>query len=186
MTKLTKRQQEILQLIQSHISATGSPPTRAEIAKAMGFRSPNAAEDHLKALARKGAIELVPGTSRGIRLPGNISGIPIVKVDRLGPHPILDDHHIVGTCRLDRNFFMPAIDYLLQFSHKIPELSLLEGDYLAIHQTQSCQNGQLVLARLNQELIVHHVSPELFQQQLNIEGLVVGVLRNLTKNPLLS
>lgn len=162
MTKLTKRQQEILNLIQSHISATGSPPTRAEIAKTMGFKSPNAAEDHLKALARKGVIELVPGTSRGIRLASNVSGIPIIKVERLSlSQPILSENHISSTCRLDRSFFKPSIDYLLQFSHKgIPDFSILEGDYLAIHQTHELQPGQVMLVRLNQELLVRRFSSD--------------------------
>lgn len=188
MTKLTRRQQEILTLIQSHMEATGSPPTRAEIAKAMGFRSPNAAEDHLRALARKGVIELIPSTSRGIRLAQGTSGIPIVKMDRILTHqPILSDAHLDGTCRLDRSFFNPPIDYILQTSNKgIPELNIQEGDYLAIHQTQEARPGQIVLMRLNQELTVRRYSPDVQYQNRPIEGWVVGVIRNLTKNPLLS
>ncbi len=188
MTKLTKRQQEILNLIESHMAASGSPPTRAEIAKTMGFRSPNAAEDHLRALARKGVIELVPGTSRGIRLIRGVTGIPIVKIDRIGAsQPIFSENHIIATCKLDRSFFKPSINYLLQFTHKaIPELCILEGDYLAISQTSEIFPGQLMLIRSNQEVTVRHISIDMQHHNLVIEGLVVGVFRNLTKHPLLS
>jgi len=187
MTKLTKRQQEIFSLIQSHMAATGSPPTRAEIAKTMGFRSPNAAEDHLRALARKGVIELVPGTSRGIRLAHNIGGIPIVKIERVGfNQPILSQHSTEDICKLDRHFFNTSIDYLLHFSHKaILDLGILEGDYLAIHQTQELYPGQLMLVRLNQEITVRRYSQDAQYQNPTIEGLVVGVIRSLTKTPLL-
>jgi len=184
MTKLTKRQQEILALIQSHMSSTGSPPTRAEIAKTMGFRSPNAAEDHLRALARKGVIELIPGTSRGIRLANPINGIPVIKVERVAlSQPIFSENHMAGTWQLERSFFKPSIDYLLHFSKKAPDLNILEGDYLAIHQTTDLQPEQIMLARLNQEIIVRRVTSEPLPHNLIIEGLVVGVIRLLTKNP---
>ncbi len=188
MSKLTKRQQEILALIESHITATGSPPTRAEIAKTMGFRSPNAAEDHLRALARKGVIELVPGTSRGIRLTRAVGGIPIIKIDRIiATQQILSDHHIIGTCKLDRLFFKLSIDYLLHYSLKeIPELNIVEGDYLAIHQTQEASTGQIVLMRANQEIIVRTFTSETQHQNLSLEGIVVGIIRSLTRNALLS
>lgn len=188
MTKLTKRQQEILNLIESHMMATGSPPTRAEIAKTMGFRSPNAAEDHLRALARKGVIELVPGTSRGIRLARTLGGIPIVKIDQvISSQPILSENHIEGICKLDKAFFKPSIDYLLHYVHKeIPELNIQEGDYLAVYQTQEMIQGQIILARLNQEIVIRRYTLETPHQNLVIEGLVIGVIRSLTKNPLLS
>ena len=184
--KLTKRQQEILNLIQSHIDAAGSPPTRAEIAKTMGFRSPNAAEDHLRALARKGVIELVPGTSRGIRLAKSSGGIPIVKMDRVvSNQPILSENHINGTCRLDRNFFKPGIDFLLQVSHKgNPELHITEGDYLAIHQTQEIRSGQIVLTRLNHEINIRRYTADAHSQNLVIEGLVIGIIRTLNQTSL--
>ncbi|HXH55473.1 MAG TPA: transcriptional repressor LexA [Gammaproteobacteria bacterium] len=179
--KLTKRQQEILDLIQSHIHAAGSPPTRAEIAKTMGFRSPNAAEDHLRALARKGVIELVPGTSRGIRLLKMGGDIPLVKMDRiLSNQPILSEPHLDGTCKLDRNFFKPSIDFLLQVSHKgYPELHIAAGDYLAIHQTQEIPSGQLALTRLNHEINIQRYTTDNIPQNLIIEGLVIGIIRTL-------
>jgi repressor LexA len=184
--KLTKRQQEILDLIQSHINAAGSPPTRAEIAKTMGFRSPNAAEDHLRALARKGVIELVPGTSRGIRLLKTTGGIPIVKMDRIVSHqPILSDNHLEGTCKLDRHFFKPSIDFLLQVSHKeYPEHHIAVGDYLAIHQTQEIHSGQLAVTRLNHEINIQRYTTDNFPQNLIIEGLVIGVIRTLNHTSL--
>ncbi len=186
MTKLTKRQQEILNLIEAHLNATGSPPTRAEIAKTMGFRSPNAAEDHLRALARKGVIELVPGTSRGIRLTSNMGGIPIVKMSSISMgHPVLSEGHIDSRCKLDRSFFKPAIDYLLHLTHKsVPDLSISEGDYLAIHQTQEIAAGQIALLRVNQEIMIRRYSPELQYPNLVIEGLVIGVIRSLSKSSL--
>lgn len=181
MIKLTKRQQEILDLIQSHIQTIGSPPTRAEIAKTMGFRSPNAAEDHLRALARKGVIDLVPGTSRGIRLSKVASGIPIVKMDRIDfNQPLLSDAHIDGLCKLDRNFFKPGVDFLLHMTHKgYPELHINAGDYLAIHQTQEISTNQIVVARLNHEINIQRYSTNTVDQNLIIEGLVIGVIRTL-------
>lgn len=184
--KLTKRQQEILDLIQSHIHASGSPPTRAEIAKTMGFRSPNAAEDHLRALARKGVIELVPGTSRGIRLSKTTGGIPIVKMDRMLPHqPILSDSHLEGTCKLDRHFFKPGIDFLLHVSHKAyPELHIAIGDYLAVHQTQEIPSGQLIVTRSNHEISIQRYNADNFSRNVIIEGLVIGVIRTLNQTSL--
>ena len=190
MTKhtLTHRQQEILSLIQSHMADTGSPPTRAEIAKLMGFRSPNAAEDHLKALARKGVIELVPGTSRGIRLTTSTSGIPIIRMDRLSMgQPLLSEQHIESTCRLDRNFFKPSIDFLLQYTQRNnPEFGILENDYLAVHQIREVSKGQIALVRVNQELVLRRFAEDSQSLSHSVEGLVVGVIRSLTKNPLLS
>jgi len=187
MTKLTERQQEILSLIESHMNATGSPPTRAEIAKIMGFKSPNAAEDHLRALARKGVIELVPGTSRGIRLIQTGNGIPVIKIDRLSSPFTITDTPIENTCKLDRNFFKPSIDFILHFTHKgIPDLNILENDYLAIHCTQEIHSGQIVLLRIQQELILKRFATDLQYQNSQIEGLVVGLIRPLTSNSFLS
>ncbi len=180
MSKLTKRQQEILNLIQSHIRATGSPPTRAEIAKTMGFRSPNAAEDHLRALARKGAIELVPGTSRGIRMAQS-AGIPIVSKIQ-GKTAVLAEENIMGTVsRLDRNLFHPQIDFLYRVSGN-PQQSqgIVNGDYLAIHQTHDLKPNQLALLRINNELTIRSYSPEVQSQHPIVEGLVVGVIRSLS------
>lgn len=185
MTKLTKRQQEILNLIQSHIRKTGSPPTRAEIAKTMGFRSPNAAEDHLRALARKGVIELVPGTSRGIRL-AQISGIPIISKIQ-GKTVILADEHIEGNAsHIDRNLFQPNIDFLFRVSTNQQQAQgILNGDYLAIHQTNSIKLNQLALLRINNEVSIRPFTSEIQAQHPVVEGLVVGVIRNFS-NSLLS
>ena len=112
MENLTPRQAEVLAFIKSHIDDTGYPPTRADIAKELGFKSANASEEHLKALARKGAIEIIPGTSRGIKLPES-EGIPIVGRVAAG-NPILAQEHIEDYCELPASFFNPAADYLLQ------------------------------------------------------------------------
>lgn len=177
-TKLTKRQNEILSLIQSHIAKTGSPPTRAEIAKTMGFKSPNAAEDHLRALAKKGAIELVPGTSRGIRLPK--SGVPLVNI-RVGKQPLLTEEQIKEYTRVEKNLFHPRIDFLIQAtSAEYQSLNILNGDFVAVQQTEKLENGQLAVVRHNQELSIKRFSAELLNQPLTIEGRVVGVIRSLT------
>lgn len=178
MTKLTKRQQEILTLIQSHIRATGSPPTRAEIAKTMGFRSPNAAEDHLRALARKGAIELVAGTSRGIRLAES-AGIPIISRVQ-GKTPILSEENIEGhVTRVDRNLFQPSIDFLYRVSgNQLQSQGISNGDFLAIHQTNNIKSNQLALLRFQNNIEVRPYSAETQSQHPIVEGLVVGVIRS--------
>jgi len=185
MANLTKRQQEILTLIQSHIQTTGSPPTRAEIAKTMGFRSPNAAEDHLRALARKGVIELVPATSRGIRLALS-AGIPVVSKIQ-GKTAILADEHIeCNLPNLDRHLFQPNIDFLYRHrgNQSLPQ-GILNGDYLAIHQTTNIKPNQLALLRMNNEISVRPYTAEIQSQHPIVEGLVIGVIRSLT-SPLLS
>ncbi len=135
--KLTKRQQEILQLIQSHMAATGSPPTRAEIAKQIGFRSPNAAEDHLRALARKGVIELVSGTSRGIRVPHQSIAVPVIKLESLYPRALLNldpkkDSSVAYM--LDPRLFKSPVDFLVLIAQKTSDGDFEAGDYVAIHQ----------------------------------------------------
>jgi len=178
MTKLTKRQNEILVLIQSHMAETGSPPTRAEIAKTMGFKSPNAAEDHLRALARKGVIELVPGTSRGIRLAH--TGIPIIE-QKITKQPLLAEDHIHQYARLERNFFHPEIDCLLRItSSEFQPLNILSGDYVAVQQVDKGQASDIVVIRQNNELNLRRYSSELQMQNPTIEGRVVGVIRSLT------
>lgn len=177
MTKLTKRQNEILTLIQTHMTATGSPPTRAEIAKTMGFKSPNAAEDHLRALARKGVIELVPGTSRGIRLTRQ--GIPII-LQKVSKHPLLNEDNIQGYARLEQNFFQPEINFLLRITtNAYQAMNILSGDYLAVQQTESAATSELVIIRQNQELVLKSFSQELQAHNITIEGRVVGVIRSL-------
>lgn len=199
---LTARQRQILELIRSHIRKTGFPPTRAEIAKALGFRSANAAEDHLRALARRGAIELQPGASRGIRLveggPGD-DALPVVGRVAAGS-PILAVEHIEDYCRVDPDLFRPQAHYLLRVrGSSMRDAGILDGDLLAVHSTPEAKTGQIVVARLGEEVTVkrlrrranwtHRVDllaenpafpplqVDLRVQSLAIEGLAVGVLR---------
>lgn len=198
MIKLTARQEEVLSLIKRNIEETGYPPTRAEIAKELGFRSANAAEEHLKALARKGAIEMVAGASRGIRLPDEATGIPIVGRVAAGS-PILATEHIEEYCNVPQDFFSPSADYLLRVNgESMKDIGIMDGDLLAVHKTDRANNGDIVVARIAEEVTVkryhrkrgsHKVelfpeNPEfqvievdLKQQEFAIEGLSVGVIR---------
>jgi repressor LexA len=149
---LTARQQEILQWIRRHLETTGMPPTRAEIAAGLGFRTASSAEDHLRALAKKGALELLPGASRGLRLrempdlPG--TGLPIVGRVAAG-HPILAAQHIEAHVRLDPALFSPRADYLLRVrGASMKNAGILDGDLLAVHKTSEARNGQIVVARV--------------------------------------
>ena len=198
MYKLTKRQTEILELIKSHIEETGFPPTRAEIARTFGFRSPNAAEEHLRALARKGAIEITPGASRGIRIPGTeYSGLPIVGQVAAGS-PILAQEHIEDHLSINPGFFSPKADFMLRVKGmSMKDIGILDGDLLAVHKTSTATNGQIVVARIEDEVTVKrfeqikdkvylHPENEAFQtievdlnvDSFTIEGLSVGVIRN--------
>ena len=195
---LTPRQAEILALIREYIVDQGHPPTRADIARALGFRSPNAAEDHLRALEKKGAIELLPGASRGIRLLEEEAGLPVVGRVAAG-HPILAQENIEDRYGLDPDVFRPRADYLLRVQgQSMRDIGILDGDLLAVHRTPEASNGQIVVARVEDEVTVkrfkrkskHRVdllpenpdfSPieiDLRYQSLSIEGLGVGVLRN--------
>lgn len=201
--ELTDRQSEILELIRRHIEKTGSPPTRAEICEALGFRSPNAAESHLRALAAKGVIEMTPSASRGIRLvaQGALSpefSLPVVGQVAAG-EPILAVEHIEDHCLVDPRLFKPRADYLLRVrGHSMRGAGILDGDLLAVHRTRRAENGQIVVARVNKKEITvkrfHRRSaylvkllPEnpdfdpieldLRNDTLAIEGLGVGVLR---------
>lgn len=196
MEKLTPRQAEILQFIRDWTEATGFPPTRAEIARRMGFRSANAAEDHLKALARKGAIELMQDVSRGIRLKQG-PGLPVVGRVAAGS-PILAEAHIEGRYRLDPALFQPKADYLLRVrGMSMRDAGILDGDLLAVHRTPEARSGQIVVARLRDEVTVkrlrrrgHEIqllpeNPEFSpivvdprKDELTIEGIGVGVIRN--------
>lgn len=199
--KLTKRQAEILELIKKSIIETGYPPTRAEIAQILGFKSANAAEEHLRALSRKGAIEMVPGASRGIRIIGETleTGLPIVGRVAAGS-PILAAEHIEDHCTLAPEFFSPAADYLLRVSGmSMKNIGILDGDLLAVHRTDQARNGQVVVARIDDEVTVKRfykdgqiillkpenedLSPikvDLRHQEFAIEGLGVGVIRQST------
>ena len=197
--KLTARQQQILSLIRAHIDDTGFPPTRADIAQELGFKSANAAEEHLKALARKGAIEMIPGTSRGIRLVDQQpDGLPLIGRVAAGS-PILAEEHIEDYCDISASFFRPRADYLLQVvGESMQDIGILDGDWLAVHKTSQAQTGDVIVARVDDEVTVKrlrktrsrhviHLEPEnadfnvievdLRDQQFAIEGLSVGVIR---------
>ncbi|MEM6708367.1 MAG: transcriptional repressor LexA [Pseudomonadota bacterium] len=195
--KLTPRQSEILGLIRQYIQSTGYPPTRADIARELGFKSPNAAEEHLKALARKGAIEMIPGTSRGIRLPED-AGLPIVGRVAAG-QPLLAVEHIEDRLDVAAELFRPRADYLLRVEgESMRDVGILDGDLLAVHQAEDAQNGEIVVARVDDEVTVKRfqrgrkrheilliaenpayepIEVDLRTQNFAIEGLSVGVIR---------
>jgi repressor LexA len=196
MTHLTERQAQILQLIRELVETTGIPPTRAEIARTLGFRSVNAAEEHLRALERKGVIEILPGASRGIRLKGNL-GIPVVGRVAAGS-PILAEQHIEGRYQLDRSLFQPPADYLLRVrGMSMRDAGILDGDLLAVHRISEARNGQIVVVRLQDEVTVKRfrrrghevlllpensdfqpIRVDLRRESLAIEGRGVGLIRN--------
>lgn len=198
MTNLTARQAQVLELIKTYLDDTGYPPTRAEIAQELGFRSPNAAEEHLKALARKGAIEMVAGASRGIRIPDHQSGLPIVGRVAAG-NPILAAEHIEDYCDLPSSFFHPPADYLLRVhGMSMRDAGILDGDLLAVQKTEQIRNGQIVVARIDEEVTVKRfrrkgnqatvqllpenedfetIQVDMRDKNFVIEGLAVGVIR---------
>jgi repressor LexA len=161
MKALTTRQQEVYDLIRDHISTTGMPPTRAEIATRLGFRSPNAAEEHLKALARKGVIEIVSGASRGIRLlMEEEAGLPLIGRVAAG-EPLLATQHIEGHYQVDPGMFKPSADFLLRVSGmSMRDIGILDGDLLAVHKTQDVRNGQVVVARIDDEVTVKRLKKQ--------------------------
>ena len=209
MIKLTARQQEILNLIGKSIEKTGFPPTRAEIAAELGFRSVNAAEEHLQALARKGVIEMVPGISRGIRLLQDEGKMSAVETERQGQYtvplvgrvaagsPILAQEHVEKTYQLDPSLFQVRPDYLLKVRGlSMRDIGILEGDLIAVRKTEKARNGQIVVARLGDDVTVKRFrktgsTVELISENpdfqpirvsgesdnFQIEGLVVGLLR---------
>ncbi|PAU66391.1 repressor LexA [Pseudomonas sp. PIC25] len=202
MLKLTPRQAEILAFIKRCLEDNGYPPTRAEIAQELGFKSPNAAEEHLKALARKGAIEMTPGASRGIRIPGfepnnaEEDGLPVIGRVAAGA-PILAQQNVEESCRINPDFFHPRADYLLRVrGMSMKDIGIYDGDLLAVHATREARNGQVVVARLDDDVTVKRfkregnkvwliaenpefapIEVDLEQQNLTIEGLSVGVIR---------
>jgi len=201
MTKLPPRQSEILAFIKRCLEDNGYPPTRAEIAQELGFKSPNAAEEHLKALARKGAIEMTPGASRGIRIPGfepatEENGLPVIGRVAAGA-PILAQQHVEESCQINPSFFQPKADYLLRVhGMSMKDVGIFDGDLLAVHTTREARNGQIVVARIEDEVTVKRfkregskvwllaenpefapIEVDLEQQELVIEGLSVGVIR---------
>jgi repressor LexA len=196
---LTSRQSEVLELIRTCIASQGRPPTRVEIARRLGFRSANAAEDHLRALARKGVIELVPGSSRGIRLVDAVDGLPVVGRVAAGA-PILAEQNIEEYCQVDPTVFHPRADYLLRVrGDSMKGAGILDGDLLAVHRTPHAVNGRIVVARIADEVTVKRfqrrgaivqllpdnpdhasIQIDLRDQTLVIEGQAAGVLRRET------
>ena len=202
MKHLTPRQNEVLELIKECMQQTGMPPTRAEIAMRLGFKSANAAEEHLKALARKGVIHIMPGTSRGIQLLQDEEseeelGLPLIGQVAAG-EPILATEHVEAHYQIDPAMFQPRADFLLRVhGMSMKNIGILDGDLLAVHKTQQVRNGQVVVARLDEDVTVKRfqrkgsqvwllpenedLSPievDLSSQHLTIEGLAVGVIRN--------
>ena len=199
MKALTASQQQVYDLVRDHISQTGMPPTRAEIASQLGFRSPNAAEEHLKALARKGVIEIVSGASRGIRLlmEEEPEGLPLIGRVAAG-EPLLAQEHIESHYQVDPMLFKPSADFLLRVNGmSMKDIGIMDGDLLAVHKTQDVHNGQVIVARIEDEVTVkrfkksgnkielHAENPEfspiivdLREQSFTVEGLAVGVIRN--------
>lgn len=209
MEKLTPKQTEILNYLIEYAEDFGMPPTIEEIRQAMDVSSANGIRDHLRALERKGAIELVPGISRGIRFTGKLSsshiptihptaGLPIVGRVAAGS-PILSEEHIEDHCQLDAALFKQSADFLLRVvGTSMKNIGIYEGDLLAIHKTSKASEGQIVVARVGDEVTVKRFrsqgdkvyleaenedfSPiviDLQREELNIEGVVVGVLRQL-------
>ncbi|MEM0515144.1 transcriptional repressor LexA [Pseudoalteromonas sp. YIC-827] len=201
MRPLTNRQSQILELIKVFIKDTGMPPTRAEIAQTLGFRSANAAEEHLKALAKKGVIRMKPGASRGIQLveeeePEQL-GLPLIGRVAAG-EPILAQEHIESHCQIDPMLFKPAADYLLRVNGmSMKDIGILDGDLLAVHRAQVAENGQVVVARVGDDVTVKRlekagrkvllhaeneefapIEVDLEHESFDIEGLAVGVIRN--------
>ena len=199
---LTPRQQQILEIIRQHIENTGYPPTRAEIAAELGFKSPNAAEEHLRALARKGVIEMISGTSRGIRLlEEEQSGLPLIGRVAAG-EPILAVENIEDYLEVAANMFYPQADYLLRVQGmSMKNVGIMDGDLLAVHKADTAENGQIIVARIEDEVTVKRLKktrkrheimllPEneelepilvdLREQNFAIEGLGVGVIRTQT------
>ncbi|MEX0617692.1 MAG: transcriptional repressor LexA [Pseudohongiellaceae bacterium] len=199
MIKLTPRQSEILSFIREYQVETGYPPTRSEIAGEMGFKSPNAAEDHLRALEKKGAIEILPSTSRGIRLMNEpVPGLPVVGRVAAGS-PLLAAECIDEYCDVPADMFEPPADYLLTVSGtSMIDIGIFEGDLLAVHKTNRANTGDIVVARIDDEVTVKRlqttrsrhriqlvaenpdfapIEVDLRQQQFAIEGISVGVIR---------
>ncbi|WP_372591505.1 transcriptional repressor LexA [Guyparkeria sp.] len=197
---LTARQAEILAFIRDTIDETGMPPTRAEINAALGFRSPNAAESHLRALEKKGVIELLSGRSRGIRLLNASRKDELAVVGRIAAgSPILAEEHVETRVPVNPTLFRPRADYLLRVrGMSMKDVGIMDGDLIAVHRTEEVSNGQIVVARLADEVTVKRyrrrgpkvqlipenpdmspVEVDLRREELIIEGRVVGVLRTL-------
>ena len=199
MSELTPRQREIVKLIQEALRDNGMPPTRAEIATAMGFKSANAAEEHLRALQKKGVLDIIPGASRGIQLKDSLReqmGLPLIGRVAAG-RPMLAEEHIEARYQVDPKIFSPRAHYLLKVrGMSMKDIGILDGDLVAVHRTPEVRNRQVVVARLDNEVTVKRykqdgkivwllpeneefepIRVDLKEQSLIIEGIVVGVLR---------
>ena len=195
---LTARQAEILALIQDFMERCGFPPTRAEIAEKLGFKSANAAEEHLRALERKGILDILPGASRGIQLKqAGLPGLPLIGRVAAGS-PILAEENIKSRHKVDPSLFSPKADYLLKVKgDSMINIGIMDGDLLAVHKTTEARSGQVVVARIDNEVTVKrlkrkdgtisllpendNLQPILVDPQVNdfeIEGLAVGVIRS--------
>ena len=200
---LTSRQSEILDFIRETVKRTGMPPTRAEISTQFGFRSPNAAEEHLRALARKGAIEIASGTALGIQLAEQLSGVmqSIMALPLIGRvaagSPILAEQNVERNLPVDPEMFRPKADYLLKVKGlSMKDIGILDGDLLAVHSQKEARNGQVVVARLENDVTVKRffkkghavqlvaenpdfepIEVDLREDPFEIEGLAVGVIR---------
>lgn len=197
MENLTQRQQQVFDYIVSYQEDNGMPPTRAEIALKLGFKSPNAAEEHLKALARKGAIEMIPGASRGIRIPDSYAGIPIIGNVAAGS-PILAAEHIQDYIDFPGSLFSPKADYLLRVQGiSMKDIGIMEGDLIAVHKTAEVRDGDIIVARVGDDVTVKRyfkqrnrvtlvaenddfadIEVDLSVDEFAIEGKYVGVIRN--------
>ncbi|HZR03589.1 MAG TPA: transcriptional repressor LexA [Burkholderiales bacterium] len=198
MDELTSRQAEVLQLIVDFLQSTGFPPTRAEIAQQLGFRSANASEEHLRALERKGYIEMLPGASRGIRLRNSFNvGLPVIGRVAAGS-PILAEQHVQGRYQIDPGLFKPRADYLLKVrGSSMRDVGIMDSDLLAVHSSSEARSGQIIVARIKDEVTVKRYRRQGNQVQLiaenpdfdpimidlkrdpfAIEGIAVGVIRN--------
>lgn len=202
MRHLTPRQSEVLTCIRNYFSTHGSPPTMLEIAQALDIRSPNAVRDHLRALERKGALELIPGTSRGIRLTNNTEENKTAQLPLIGQvaagSPILAEQHIESYHQISPEQFNPHADYLLRVNGmSMKDIGILDGDLLAVHRAVQAENGQIVVARIDDEVTVKRFKREkdfAFLQPENdefnvikidlkntdfaIEGIGVGIIRH--------
>ena len=193
--ELTPRQAEILEFIRDTLQETGMPPTRAEISLALGFASHNAAEEHLRALERKGAIEMIDGTARGIRLKEQL-GLPLIGRVAAGS-PLLAEAHVQGHYQIDPLLFTPRADYLLKVrGMSMRDADILDGDLLAVHRTTEARSGQIVVARVHDDVTVKRLrrrgaTVELLPENpafkpividtrrdpVAIEGIAVGLIR---------
>lgn len=200
MRQLTPRQSQILEMIQEFIAETGMPPTRADIANELGFKSANAAEEHLRALQKKGVLDLIPGTSRGIQLKDSLReqmGLPLVGRVAAGS-PILAQEHIETHYKIDSALFNPKPHYLLRVDGmSMKNAGILHGDLVAVHRTSEVRSRQIVVARIDDEVTVKRyrqegsvvwllpenddfepIKVDLTKQEMIIEGVVVGVIRD--------